>query len=77
MLDALAKRYERVIIDTAPLNAASDALIISTHANAVIFVAKYESTPMPTIRNSVNTLRQACAPWLMSKGQSNVAPEWT
>ncbi|MCC5888477.1 MAG: polysaccharide biosynthesis tyrosine autokinase [Gammaproteobacteria bacterium] len=62
MLDALSKRYERVIIDTAPLNAASDALILSTLSDALIFVAKYESTPMPVIRNNVGSLRQVNAP---------------
>jgi len=62
MLDALAKRYDRIIINTAPLNAASDAQIIATLSSAVIFVVKYESTPFPAIRNSLSSLQHANAP---------------
>lgn len=62
LLEALGKRYERVILDTPPLNAASDALVLATLSDALIFVVKYESTALPAVRNSLGSLRQVNAP---------------
>lgn len=62
LLEALCKRYERVILNTPPLNAASDALVLSTLSDALIFVVKYESTPLPAVRNSLGSLQQVNAP---------------
>lgn len=62
MLEALKKRYDRIIIDTAPVNAASDALVLSTLSDALVFVARFESTPLPAVRNSLNSFRQVNAP---------------
>jgi capsular exopolysaccharide synthesis family protein len=54
----LAAEYDRVIIDTAPIGAVSDALVISKLADVAVFVVKADSTQVEDVEISINRLRQ-------------------
>ncbi|ATC94415.1 GumC family protein [Pseudoalteromonas tunicata] len=61
LLDALKGRFDRIVIDTAPTQAVSDALIISRQADAMIYVVKADSTRMGLVQNGVSRLIAANA----------------
>jgi len=60
-LEQLAETYDRVVIDTAPTQSVSDALMVSTKASAVLYVVKADSTPHPLAQAGVKRLRQVDA----------------
>ncbi|NVK40765.1 MAG: polysaccharide biosynthesis tyrosine autokinase [Oceanospirillaceae bacterium] len=62
LLDELAGHYDRILIDSPPTQAVSDALILSTLAHSVIYVVKAESTATQLVRNGVGRLLQNRAP---------------
>lgn len=62
VLASLEKHYDRIIIDTAPCEVVSDAMILSTYANAVIYVVKADSTNIKAVKSGISRLRQANAP---------------
>ncbi|WP_245912585.1 GumC family protein [Marinobacterium halophilum] len=62
VLRVLEDRYDRIIIDSPPTQAVSDALVLSTHANALIYVIKSESTAIPLAKRGVGQLLQNNAP---------------
>jgi capsular exopolysaccharide synthesis family protein len=43
-LKYLRERFDRIVIDSAPVQAVSDALILATNADSVIYVVKADST---------------------------------
>ncbi len=62
LLDKLSEAYDRIVIDTAPTQAVSDALVLSTQASAVVYVVKADSTPYPLAQTGVKRLRHVNAP---------------
>jgi len=58
VLEELGKKYERIIIDTAPTQAVSDALLLAKHANEVIYVVKANSTSYTLVNAGVDSLDQ-------------------
>ncbi|WP_198649881.1 GumC family protein [Zobellella maritima] len=62
LLTELGEQYERIIIDSAPTQAVSDALVLAQHANAVIYVVKSESTAIPHVQAGIGKLLQLGAP---------------
>ena len=62
LLHQLSGRYSRIVIDSAPVNEVSDALILSTLASAVVFVAKADATPHQVAHVALKRLRAAKAP---------------
>jgi capsular exopolysaccharide synthesis family protein len=62
LLDKLSEAYDRIVIDTAPTQAVSDALVLSTQASAVVYVVKADSTPYPLAQTGLKRLRQVNAP---------------
>ncbi|ANG61179.1 lipopolysaccharide biosynthesis protein [Marinobacterium aestuarii] len=62
VLEYLKDKYERIIIDSAPTQAVSDAMVLSTHADAVIYVIKSEDTSIPLAQKGVGQLLQNRAP---------------
>lgn len=62
LLDAFKSRYDRIIIDSPPSLAVSDASLLSTLANAVVYVIKSESTMIPHAEKGVGQLLQSGAP---------------
>lgn len=64
LLGELTARYDRVIIDSAPAQAVSDALVLSQQSDAVIYVVKADATPLPVVEIAIKRLRQVNAPLL-------------
>ncbi len=62
VLASLEKHYDRIILDTAPCEVVSDALILSTFASAVIYVVKTDSTNIKAVKSGITRLREANAP---------------
>lgn len=58
VITQLAENYDRIIIDTPPIQAVSDALIISHLADAILYVVKYDSTNKRTVNRAIGRLTQ-------------------
>lgn len=54
--------YDLVLLDTPPLLAVSDAVILTHYVDAVVFVVRWESTARDAVRNALDLLRKAGAP---------------
>jgi len=62
LTEVLSSQFERVIYDTPPCHAASDALVLSDLVDAVLFVVKSDSTSIRSVKNALKQLRNAKAP---------------
>lgn len=60
-LMVLRRTYDRIIIDTPPVLPVSDVLVLSKHADTVIFVAKSDATPVRQIKQGLDQLARANA----------------
>ena len=58
-LEELSKHYDRIIIDSAPTQAVSDALVLSRYADSVVYVVKSHDTSMDLVRRGLQRLREA------------------
>lgn len=58
VIQALSKKYDRIVIDTAPVQAVSDAQLISMHSNEVIYVVRADSTPYKLTANGIDKLKK-------------------
>jgi succinoglycan biosynthesis transport protein ExoP len=58
---ALLESFDRVIIDTAPVNAVSDTLVLAPHAHRTILVIQAGKTPRKAILRAIHLLRKAGA----------------
>ncbi|KMT65579.1 GumC family protein [Catenovulum maritimum] len=61
LLKALSKHYDRVIVETAPVNLVSDAQAISKAVDGVVFISRAETTPRGLIQNGIELLKQVDA----------------
>lgn len=59
LLKQLDGRYDRIIIDTPPCQAASDAAVLASHADAVIFVVSADATNRRVVSAAIKQLRTA------------------
>lgn len=59
ILDQLSSRFDRVVLDSPPCQAASDALTLGRHASGVLFVVKSDATSRRAVKNSLKQLRHA------------------
>ena len=62
--DELSRRFDYVIIDSAPLLAVSDAAALSRHVDGVLLVAQSKRVSIPQLRESLATLDRVGAPLL-------------
>ena len=60
-LEALAKHFEVIVIDSPPIELVSDALVIASQSTGVIFVSKAQSTPYALARKGLRRLTRANA----------------
>jgi capsular exopolysaccharide synthesis family protein len=58
----LSQSYDRVIIDSAPVNAVSDSLILATLADSLVYVAKADSTPHKLALKCINQIKHSNLP---------------
>lgn len=59
LLEEALNHYDRVIIDTAPVVAVSDTLLIAPLVDTVFLVAQWGKTPMVVVQRAVDSLRNA------------------
>jgi len=55
-LEELKLKYDRIVIDSAPVAAVSDALMLASYADALIFVVKADDTATTLAQKSVRQL---------------------
>ncbi len=58
-LQAAAKKYDMVILDTPPVMAVSDALVLSGKVDAALFMVRWDKTPRPLVKAALKQLH-AC-----------------
>ncbi|WP_161595223.1 GumC family protein [Mariprofundus erugo] len=56
------KFYDRIVIDSPPVQAVSDALVLSKYAKAVVYVIEADKTHEQIVRNGLKRLMQHDAP---------------
>jgi len=61
-IELLKGKYDRIVIDSPPTQAVSDAVVLSTFANSLIYVVKSDSTHIPLVEKGVGQLLQNNAP---------------
>ncbi len=61
MLEKLRNKFDKIVIDTAPTQAVSDSLVISQHADSVIYVVKADSTRLGMVKTGLGRLIEAKA----------------
>lgn len=62
LLEELADRYDRIIIDSPPVQLVSDALVLASYSSTVIFVVKVDATPIPVITKCIAQFQNNKAP---------------
>ncbi|MGC3999837.1 MAG: polysaccharide biosynthesis tyrosine autokinase [Anaeromyxobacter sp.] len=62
LLNALAERYDRIILDSPPVGVVADAVVISTRVDGALVVLKAGTTSREVARQSVRQLRDVNAP---------------
>ena len=62
MLATLEKEYDRIVIDSPPVQAVSDALVLSRYAKAVVYIVAADSTHEDVAKNGIKRLLQYDAP---------------
>ncbi len=58
VIDALRERFERIIIDTPPVTAVTDAAILAQHADGVVLVTRAFDTPKEIARTAIDALQK-------------------
>jgi capsular exopolysaccharide synthesis family protein len=58
-LQYLKERYQRIIIDSAPVQAVSDALILASYADSIIYVVNADSTSATLAQKGIASMRAA------------------
>lgn len=61
LLRVLADKYDRVIIDSAPTQAVSDSMVLSTHVDGVLYVVKSDSTVTQVAQDGLGRLTRVNA----------------
>ncbi|MGK0376056.1 MAG: capsular exopolysaccharide synthesis family protein [Arenicella sp.] len=64
LLEQASKKYDRVIIDTAPSHLVSDPKLVARWASAIIYVVKADSTPIKIIAEEIKELKKVNKPFI-------------
>lgn len=59
IIDELKLSYDRIVVDTPPIHAVSDALIIAQKVDSVVYVVKGDSSRVGLIQNGLKRLEQS------------------
>ncbi|WP_168382642.1 polysaccharide biosynthesis tyrosine autokinase [Acinetobacter indicus] len=59
MLSQLSEQYDHILIDTPPILAVTDGIIISQHAGVNLVIARYAKTQMKELELTINRFEQA------------------
>jgi len=55
-LQTLKERFDRIVIDSAPVQAVSDALILASYADSVIYVVKADATSATQAQKGISSI---------------------
>ncbi|MFV8819135.1 GumC family protein [Haliea sp. E17] len=55
-IDFLRGQFERIVIDSAPVQAVSDALVLASYADSVVYVVKADSTPATAAQKAIASI---------------------
>ncbi|MGB3724223.1 MAG: polysaccharide biosynthesis tyrosine autokinase [Glaciecola sp.] len=58
LMAELRKKYDHIIIDSAPTQAVSDAIVVSNHCDSLVYVVKSDSTSAKIINNGLSRFVQ-------------------
>jgi succinoglycan biosynthesis transport protein ExoP len=61
VMNSLKEKYDRILIDSAPIQAVSDSLVIATHADALIYVVRSDGASTPLIKKGLRRLSETKA----------------
>ncbi len=61
MLAELREQYDHIVVDTPPTLSVTDAVVLSTRADAVVLVIRSAQTTKPALRRSRDILAQVNA----------------
>jgi len=56
LLNRLKKRYTRIIIDSSPVTAVTDSVILAKEADAVVLIVRAGETPHPSVKAALEQL---------------------
>jgi len=62
VMQTLEERYDRIVIDTAPCQAVSDALVLSKHVGSMVYVVKADDTSGTQVKAGLKRLADINAP---------------
>ncbi|GIX30249.1 MAG: chain-length determining protein [Porticoccaceae bacterium] len=63
VMEELAERFDRILVDSAPLQAVSDALILATYADTLVYVVCADQTPATVARRGIERIRATTVPF--------------
>lgn len=63
LLKHLSEQYDRIIIDSPPINAVSDALILATLADSLVYVVKADVTSRKLALKNINRIKFSNLPF--------------
>jgi polysaccharide biosynthesis transport protein len=61
VLEMLKGKYDRILIDSAPIQAVSDSIVLATHADALIYVVKSDGSTTPVVKRGLRRLSETKA----------------
>jgi capsular exopolysaccharide synthesis family protein len=70
LMGELQENYDRVIIDGPPILGVSDAAVLSTHADSLVYVVKADATSIRQIEDGIGQLQRFNAPMHAARGKS-------
>lgn len=62
LIEMLAERYDRIIVDSAPCHAVSDTVLLAQNCDGLVFLVQAEVVSKRVIRSAVKHLRQVKVP---------------
>jgi len=62
ILEQLSQHYDRIVIDSAPTQAVSDALVLSRLSDALVYCVKSNETSINLVKRGIQRLRHVDAP---------------
>ena len=62
VMAALEKHYDRIIVDSTPVQAVSDSLVLSLYAKGLVYVVKADATSDQVVKGCLKRLQEVNAP---------------
>jgi polysaccharide biosynthesis transport protein len=61
LIDVLRKNYQHILIDSPPITAVTDAVLLSQASDSVLLVIRVGATPKPVVQNGIEQLKNVNA----------------